>query len=90
VGLNDNIKDMADQLASEGYVVLTVDLFNGIVATNPKVARQLAGAVKDNPSNAIVNLQSAVIYLASLYNVNSSRIVSLGWYFGGRQSLQLA
>jgi carboxymethylenebutenolidase len=90
VGLNDNIKDMADQLASEGYVVLTVDLFNGIVATNPKVAAQLANAVKDNHSKAIANLQSAVRYLASYDNVNSSRIASLGWCFGGGQSLQLA
>lgn len=27
-GLNDNIKDMAKQMASEGYVVLAVDLYN--------------------------------------------------------------
>ena len=89
-GLNDNIKEMADQLANEGYMVLAVDLFNGTVAANPEEAGQLAGAVRDNPSNAISNLQSAVRYLASLENVNSSRIASLGWCFGGGQSLQLA
>jgi carboxymethylenebutenolidase len=89
-GLNDNIKEMADQLANEGYMVLAVDLFNGTVAANPEAAGQLAGAVRDNPSNAISNLQSAVRYLASLENVNSSRIASLGWCFGGGQSLQLA
>jgi carboxymethylenebutenolidase len=66
------------------------DLFNGTVAANPEEAGQLAGAVRDNPSNAIKNLQSAVKYLASLKNVNSSRIASLGWWFGGRQSFQLA
>ena len=70
-GLNDNIKEMADQLATEGYVVLAVDLFNGTVAANPEEAGQLAGGVRDNPSNAIANLQSAVRYLASLENVNS-------------------
>jgi carboxymethylenebutenolidase len=89
-GLNDNIKEMTDRLANEGYVVLAADLFNGTVATNPEEAGQLAGAVRDNPSNAIANLQSAVRYLASLENVNSSRIASLGWCFGGGQSLQLA
>lgn len=89
-GLNDNMKEMADQLANEGYVVLAADLFNGTVAANPEEAGQLAGAVSDSPSNAITNLQSAVRYLASLENVNSSRIASLGWCFGGGQSLQLA
>jgi carboxymethylenebutenolidase len=89
-GLNDNIKEMADQLAEEGYVVLAVDLFNGTVATTPELGGQLAGSVRDNPSNAIANLQAAVRYLASLENVNSSRIASLGWCFGGGQSLQLA
>src|ERR687889_161389 len=36
------------------------------------------------------NMQSAVSYLSSLENVNASRIASLGWCFGGGQSLQLA
>jgi carboxymethylenebutenolidase len=35
-------------------------------------------------------MQGAVNYLGSLENVNSSRIASLGWCFGGGQSLQLA
>ena len=89
-GLNDNIKDMADELASEGYVVLAADLYNGEVATTPDKAMQLVGIVRENPEQAISNLQSAVQYLASLPNVNSSRIASLGWCFGGGQSLQLA
>ena len=37
-GLNDNIKDMANELAGEGYVVLP-DLYNGEVATDPNRAR---------------------------------------------------
>lgn len=39
---------------------------------------------------AIANLQAAVRYLASLENVDESQVSSLGWCFGGRQSLQLA
>ena len=89
-GVNDNIKDMANELASEGYVVLAADLYNGEVATEPNRARELSSSVRENPEQAISNLQSAVQYLASLSNVNSSRIASLGWCFGGGQSLQLA
>ena len=89
-GLNENIKDMANELAKQGYVVLAADMYNGQVATIPDQAMQLVGSVRDNPSEAIANLQAAVGYLSSLENVNPSRIASLGWCFGGGQSLQLA
>jgi carboxymethylenebutenolidase len=89
-GLNENIKNMANSLAKEGYVVLAVDLYNGQVTDAADIAKTLVSKVRDNPSEAISNLQSAVRYLASLENVNSSKIASLGWCFGGGQSLQLA
>jgi carboxymethylenebutenolidase len=89
-GLNDNIKDTADLLSRQGYVVLAVDLFEGEVTTDPNRARELSSAVRNNPDIAIENMKSAVSYLTSLENVNGSRIASLGWCFGGAQSLQLA
>ena len=89
-GLNENIKNMADSLAKEGYVVLAVDLFNGQVAKTPEVAQTLVSNVRENNSESISNLQNAVRYLVSLENVNYSKISSLGWCFGGGQSLQLS
>jgi len=89
-GLNQNIKDMAEQLANEGYVVLAVDLYNGEVATESSRAGQLAGSVRNNPDEVISNLNAAVEYVSSMPNVNSSRVASLGWCFGGGQSMQLA
>ncbi len=89
-GLNQHIKDAADRLANEGYAVLAVDLYNGEVATESTRAGQLAGSVRNNPDEAIGNLNAAVEHVSSLQNVNSSRIASLGWCFGGGQSLQLA
>ena len=89
-GLNENIKNMAENLAKEGYVVLAVDLYNGQVANTTESAQNLVSKVRENPSESINNLQHAVRYLTSLENVNSSKIASLGWCFGGGQSLQLA
>ena len=89
-GLNKNIKDMANLLARQGFVVLAADLYNGQVANTTKRAMDLVQTVRNNQSNSINNLQSAVKYLSSLPNVDSSKIVSLGWCFGGGQSLQLA
>jgi carboxymethylenebutenolidase len=88
-GLNENIKDSADILARQGYVVLAVDLF-GEVTADPNRARELSSAVRNNPGPAIENMKSAIRYLGTLDNVNASRIASIGWCFGGAQSLQLA
>jgi carboxymethylenebutenolidase len=89
-GLNDNIKDMANILAKQGFVVLAADLYKGEVADNPQRAMELVQSVRNNQNNSIDNLQSAVKYLGSLPNVDSSKIASMGWCFGGGQSLQLA
>lgn len=89
-GLNKNIKDMADLLAREGFVVLAADLYKGQVANTTQRAMDLVQTVRNNQSSTTNNLQSAVKYLSSLPNVDSSKIVSLGWCFGGGQSLQLA
>jgi carboxymethylenebutenolidase len=89
-GLNNYIKDSANILAKHGYVVLAVDLFNGEVTSDQNRSRILTSMIRENPIFAIENMKSAVNYLGSLENVNSSRIASLGWCFGGGQSLQLA
>jgi carboxymethylenebutenolidase len=89
-GLNDHIKNMANLLAQQGYVVLAVDMFKGEVVTEQNDSRRLTQAVRSNPENAINNLQAAVEYVSSLPNVDPSKIASMGWCFGGGQSLQLA
>ena len=89
-GLNDNIRSMANTLAREGYVVLAVDLFKGQVAQTSEQASQLASSARSNSATTISNLQAAVNYVSSLPFVDSSKIASIGWCFGGGQSLQLA
>ena len=83
-GLNDNIKDMAKELAKEGYRVLAVDLF-GTVVTAPEEARaQTAGL---DQTEALENLKAATQFLRQR---GALKVASLGWCFGGAQSLQLA
>jgi len=90
-GINDNIRSMAQTLAKQaGYVVLAVDLFKGQSTNDPNQASQLVKSVRVNPQESISNLQAAVKYVSSLPFVDSSKIASLGWCFGGGQSLQLA
>ena len=85
-GLNDNIRRMAEILATYGYTVLAVDLYNGEVATEPSRASQLSGGL--DQAQALANMQAAVKYLRN--QENAPQVASLGWCFGGGQSLQLA
>ncbi len=89
-GLNENIEDMARLLAHEGYVVLAVDIYEGSIAETSDEARVLATQARENPDRAIENMENAVSYLQSLPFVQSDKIASMGWCFGGQQSLSLA
>lgn len=81
-GLNDNIKDMWRVLASEGYQVVAVDMYNGNVATTPDEARELVGSVNQVTNDAI--MLAAEQYLRDM---NAKKVASLGRCFGGAQSL---
>ncbi len=84
-GLNDNIQQMAAALAGHGYNVLAVDLYDGVVATSPSEAKTLVSSLDQD--EAIINLQAAAEYLR---DESVTKIASLGWCFGGGQSMQLA
>jgi carboxymethylenebutenolidase len=85
-GLNENMKETASKLASYGYVVLAVDLFNGDVANDAQKATQMVSSFDQEQGTA--NMNSAVDYLQSNYDIN--KIGSIGWCFGGGQSLNVA
>ena len=85
-GLNDNIKEMAQKLASQGYIVLAVDLYNNKVGITSEEARQLMTSFDGD--EGIENMNSAIRFLKSEYSVD--KIGSIGWCFGGGQSLNLA
>ncbi len=90
IGLNDYIKQMAEQLASEGYVVLAVDLFEGKVAKDANEARELSTKARNNMEISIENMKSAVAFLKNQKSVDKNKISSMGWCFGGGMSLQLS
>jgi carboxymethylenebutenolidase len=88
-GLNENIRHMADVLAGHGYVVFAVDLYDGRVATNSSEAAELSGEVRNDPDAAVAKMRNATAGLRAL-PYTTDRVASLGWCFGGGQSLQLS
>ena len=87
-GLNDQIKGVADLLASKGYIAVAPDLYRGKVTSDPKVAMDLMGALPD--ARAKQDLTSLFSYLQGNASVKSHPIGSIGFCMGGGLSLMLA
>ncbi|HEY9584684.1 MAG TPA: dienelactone hydrolase family protein [Candidatus Paceibacterota bacterium] len=83
-GLRPEIKDAAETLAKEGYLVLAVDLLGG-VAEDQTGARALTANF--NQATGTANMRAAATYLRF---EGATKLASLGWCFGGRQSVELA
>jgi carboxymethylenebutenolidase len=84
-GLNDNIKREAENIFNDlGNVnVLALDMYDGKIATNRDDAGKFMGEFKQDRGNAIV--KGAISYVGS-----SAKIGTIGWCFGGGQSMQAA
>jgi carboxymethylenebutenolidase len=87
-GLNDWVKEQAEKLAAQGYVVLAVDLYRGKVAGDPSEAHELMRGLPQD--RAIKDLQAAFAYLGTRKDVKPNRIAAIGWCMGGGLALQLA
>ncbi len=80
-GLNDNIRDMADRFAREGFVALAPDLYYGETAAEPDDARKLAMALEY--PDALRVIQSAVDRLIAHDAVSPKKIGVIGFCMGG-------
>lgn len=87
-GLNDNIRDIAQRLAREGYVVLAPDLYHGRLTEEPDEARKLAMALDRN--RAVNEIAAAAAYLKGMVFTQSTKIGVVGWCMGGGLSLSAA
>lgn len=89
-GLNDDIKQMADDFANEGYVALAVDMYGEEPTASSSVAQQRAQSVRENMEQAMQNLSAAVSYLENRSDVDEGKIATVGWCFGGGWAYQMA
>lgn len=87
-GLTPWMKGNTENFAKKGYVALAIDLYHGKVTSDPKVAGELAQSLP--VERAVTDLKSAYAYLKNLPEVNTKKIGSIGWCFGGGFSFQSA
>ncbi len=84
-GLNDYIKRESEKLYNDlGNVnVIAVDMYDGKVTANRDEAAKYMGEFKQDRGNAIVN--GALTFAGK-----SAKVGTIGWCFGGGQSMQAA
>jgi carboxymethylenebutenolidase len=87
-GINDQIKEVCDRFASEGFVALAPDIYRGVVTREPDEAGKLM--MQLNIEQAAKDMSGAVVYLAGHDAVTSKGVGVVGYCMGGALALWLA
>jgi carboxymethylenebutenolidase len=86
-GLNDQIKEVCDRFATEGFVALAPDIYRGVETKEPDEAAKLMMSL--NIERAAKDMVGAVHYLAHHEAVTSDGVGVVGFCMGGGLALWL-
>lgn len=81
-GLVDRVREVADDLAAEGYVTLAADLYQGRTGATPDQNIALMNEASADMASVVSNLDAAVSFLRARPDV-TGRVGAMGWCFGG-------
>jgi carboxymethylenebutenolidase len=88
-GLNDSIRDIATQFAAAGYVALAPDFTSRLGGT--RTPDQMALAVSQlSPNVSVQDARAAFAYLQKNPDVDTGKISTVGFGWGGWRSFMLA
>lgn len=91
MGITQDTRDHADQLAKMGYVAFAADIYGkGIRPKNAQEAGSLAGGLKKDRLIIRMRMQEALKVLREQPTVNPQRLAVIGFCFGGTAALELA
>lgn len=90
MGLSDHTHGVADKLAAEGYVAFAVDIYGkGVRPKDAAEAGKLAGSFKSDVKLLRARAQAGLAVLSKHARVDASKIVAIGFCFGGTTVLEL-
>ncbi len=91
MGLGDFSKQKAERLAKEGYVAFAVDVYGkGVRPSNSEEAGKLADTYKNNRPLFREHMKAAYDKFVGMKQVNSQKVMVMGYCFGGMAALELA
>lgn len=89
-GLNEYVRERAEQLAALGYVALAVDMYGkGKVTTHPDEARQWMQQTTGNVELWQARAREGLRLLQANPLVDQTRLAAIGYCFGGATVMQM-
>jgi dienelactone hydrolase len=90
-GLGDYEKRRAQMLAEQGYAAFAVDLYGqGVRPTNPDESRAQSRKLYDDRPTMRARLMAGLAEAETQPGVDGSRVVAIGYCFGGASVLEMA
>lgn len=82
-GIEPHIRDLAQKLAAEGFVVAVPDLYHGKIATEPNDAQRMMMMIRGNVDKAAKEIIGALDTLKAMPNVEPKKLGLMGFCIGG-------
>jgi carboxymethylenebutenolidase len=89
-GIEPHIVDLAQKLATEGFIVSVPDLYHGKVATEPNDAQRMMMLIKDNVDKAAREIIGALETVKAMPNVEPKKLGLMGFCIGGFMTYTVA
>src|SRR5262245_5498931 len=87
-GLNQQIRDMAQRIAKQGYLTIVPDLYHGKVTEDPMKAHELVRGLEQD--EAVATLAAAVAWIRAQPRTARSKIATIGFCMGGGLAQEMA
>lgn len=82
-GIEPHIRELAQRLATEGFVVAVPDLYHGKIATEPDDAQKMVMMLASNIAHAVAEINGAINTLTARADVQPKKAGLIGFCVGG-------
>jgi carboxymethylenebutenolidase len=89
-GIEPHIQDLAQKLATEGFVVAVPDLYHGKIATEPNDAMRSTMMIRGNVDKAANEIIGALETVKAMPNVEPKKLGLIGFCIGGFMAYTVA